>query len=106
MTAFGSARSTPTSTSADTRPRAEVIPIGGRTGLPVSLAEAAAAAPVSDRLLWVEYLTLGGTGDLEWFRAHLRSTEPGDARTQAEHAVVVAMFTELFTDEGIALRVV
>ncbi|CAB4921038.1 unannotated protein [freshwater metagenome] len=69
----------------------------------VSLAQAAAAVPVSLKALWVEYLTLGGSRDLDWFCAHLHS--PGGGLLE-EHAVVVETFTEIFTAEGLQLRVV
>ncbi|MFC7573221.1 hypothetical protein ACFQX8_12835 [Klenkia terrae] len=77
MTAFGlHPRSYPVP-SVDHRPRADVIPIGGRTTTTgpvlVSLAQAATALPVSTKVLWVEYLTLGGSLDLDWFCAHLDS---------------------------------
>lgn len=106
MTAFSLA--SPTSYP-DPRPAADVIPIGTRAPTVdpalVSLAAAAVATEVSDRCLWLEYVTLGGSRSLEWFRAHLESPDVRDADTLAEHQVVVQMFTELFDDEDIPLRV-
>ncbi|GAA4309266.1 hypothetical protein GCM10023162_14180 [Klenkia terrae] len=66
------------------------------------LAQAATALPVSTKVLWVEYLTLGGSLDLDWFCAHLDS--PGGAQPE-EHAIVVETVTEFIAAEGLPLRV-
>lgn len=106
MTAFGLHPRSDPAPSVDHRPRAVVIPIGGRTTTTgpvlVSLAQAATALPVSTKVLWVEYLTLGGSLDLDWFCAHLDS--PGSAQPE-EHAIVVETVTEFIAAEGLPLRV-
>ena len=70
----------------------------------VSLARAAVLVPVSEKVLWVEYLTLGGTAGLHRFLAHLAC--PQDDDLVEEHEIVVQTFTEVFADEGLPLRVV
>lgn len=87
----------------DDRPQsmAEVLPFPDRTLPLVSLAAAADLTTVSDKLLWVEYLTLGGDTDLEGFRAHLRSPDPA----AADHEVVLDTLEAVLADEGVPVRV-
>ncbi|SCX43410.1 hypothetical protein SAMN03159343_1227 [Klenkia marina] len=80
---------------------AEVVPLPVRSTPVVPLALAAELTSVSDKLLWVEYLTLGGTADLERFRAHLQQPDPA----AAEHEVVLEALEAVLADEDVPVRV-
>lgn len=67
----------------------------------VPLAVAAELTSVSDKLLWIEHLTLGGGLDLAAFREHLRAPDP-DA---ADHEVVLQALEAVLLDEGVPVRV-
>lgn len=67
-----------------------------RTSL--TLLEAARLCPVSTKVLWVEYLTLGGEQRYEEFCDHLADPADGDP---TEHGLVVQTVAELLADEGV-----
>jgi hypothetical protein len=67
----------------------------------VPLSIAAELTSVSDKLLWIEYLTLGGTADLEAFREHLHQPDPG----APDHEVVLEALEAVLADEDVPVRV-
>ncbi len=69
----------------------------------LTLLEAARLCPVSTRVLWVEYLTLGGEQRYEEFCDHLADPADGDP---TEHGLVVQAVAELLADEGVDVDVV
>lgn len=82
-------------------PLAEVVPFPTRTVPLVTLATAVELVPVSLRMLWVEYLTVGGSADLDRFRAHV--DDPADA--DPEHELVLETLEAVLRDEGVPVRV-
>ncbi|MCO7222545.1 hypothetical protein [Klenkia sp. PcliD-1-E] len=68
----------------------------------LTLLEATRLCPVSTKVLWVEYLTLGGGESLEQFTAHLADPAQGDP---TEHGLVVQAVAEVLADEGVDVDV-
>jgi hypothetical protein len=91
----------PSASSAPPNPLAQVVPFPDRSHPVVPLAAAADLTSVSDKLLWVEYLTLGGTADLAVFRAHLRHPDPA----APDHELVLETLEAVLADEGVPVRV-
>lgn len=87
-------------------PRATPLRQPGTRGLRVvrplvPLHVAAERVSVSQKLLWVEYLTLGGTADLQTFQQHLGQPDPG----APDHEVVLEALESVLADEGVPVRV-
>ncbi|SDF59712.1 hypothetical protein [Klenkia brasiliensis] len=64
----------------------------------LTLLEAARMCPVTTKVLWVEYLTLGGAQRYEEFCGHLADPADGDP---TEHGLVVQTLAEVLADEGV-----